>query len=234
MLVLQGEATTFSERQPKGSSENGEATVESSVLSGEKVNTPKDDPEEHRGESADKNRDVSPRSMRKIMTPSFTRMLMLNKPEWKQGVLGLVGCIGFGFTNPFYAFIIASLTVDYYKGLSDADLWFSIRKYAGILVALAVFFIGANILQHYNFASAGEQLTKRVRVQMLRSILQYEVGWFDKDENSSGSVCSRLATDANMVRVHPLFCIICSPCFQSLCSLVLCCAMHANLALHFE
>jgi len=180
------------------------------MLSGEKVITPKHDPEEHIGESADKKRDVSSEAKSKPVTPSFTRMLMLNKPEWKQGVLGLLGGIGFGFTNPFYAFTIASLTVDYYKGLTDDQLWHSIRKYVGILVALAVFFIGANILQHYNFASAGEQLTKRVRVQMLRSILQYEVGWFDKDENSSGSVCSRLATDANMVCTCPPLCFILS------------------------
>lgn len=213
MLAVQGEATISSEREPKASFENGEATGESTVLSGERVTTPKHDPEEHLEESAYKKRDVSPEAKSKVVTPSFTRMLILNKPEWKQGVLGLLGCIGFGFTNPFYAYIIASLTIDYYKGLSDAELWHSIRKYAGILVALAVFFIGANILQHYNFASAGEQLTKRVRVQMLRSILQYEVGWFDKDENSSGSVCSRLATDANMVHVHPLTIFYaCSPC----------------------
>lgn len=204
MLALQDEATTFSNREHQVYLENGKAVGESSVLSGEKVTTSKLDPEVHIGESADEKRDFSSEAKSKIVTPSFTRMLMLNKPEWKQGVLGLLGGIGFGFTNPFYAFVIASLTVDYYKGLSDAQLWHSIRKYIGILVALAVFFITANILQHYNFASAGEQLTKRVRVQMLRSILQYEVGWFDKDENSSGSVCSRLATDANMVHVHPL------------------------------
>ncbi|KAH9535053.1 hypothetical protein CY35_17G034100 [Sphagnum magellanicum] len=46
----------------------------------------------------------------------------------------------------------------------------------------------------------GEYLTKRIRVNMLANILRNEVGWYDRDENSSGAICARLASDANMVR----------------------------------
>ncbi|KAE8682427.1 putative multidrug resistance protein [Hibiscus syriacus] len=35
---------------------------------------------------------------------------------------------------------------------------------------------------------------------MLSKILTFEVEWFDQDENSSGSVCSRLAKDSSVVR----------------------------------
>jgi len=45
----------------------------------------------------------------------------------------------------------------------------------------------------------GEYLTKRIRERMLSKILTFEVGWFDQDENSSGSICSRLAKDASVV-----------------------------------
>ncbi|KAG0581512.1 hypothetical protein KC19_4G257500 [Ceratodon purpureus] len=190
-------SSTLSESKPQGSVDNGETPVVDPVFSEVKVLSSKDDSEGYFGEYADTKRDVSPD---KIVNPSFSRILMLNKPEWKQGLLGLLGGVGFGFTNPFYAFIIASLVVDYYRDLTHEQLWHNIRKYVGALVGLAVFFIGTNLLQHYNFASAGEYLTKRVREQMLESILKFEVGWFDKDENSSGSVCSRLASDANMVR----------------------------------
>ena len=201
MLALQDESTTFSESRPKGSVENAEAPAASPVLSEVKVFSPKDNLVENVGEYAESDTKciVPSGAKSKIETPSFTRMLMLNKPEWKQGLLGLLGGIGFGFTNPFYAFIIASLTDDLYRDLGHAQLWHNISRYVGALVGLAVFFIGTNLTQHYNFASAGEQLTKRVRQQMLGNILKFEVGWFDKDENSSGSVCSRLASDANMV-----------------------------------
>jgi ATP-binding cassette subfamily B (MDR/TAP) protein 1 len=45
----------------------------------------------------------------------------------------------------------------------------------------------------------GEYLTKRVREQMLTKILTFEIGWFDRDENSSGAICSQLSKDANAV-----------------------------------
>nr|CAB3446858.1 unnamed protein product [Digitaria exilis] len=54
--------------------------------------------------------------------------------------------------------------------------------------------------QHYNFGSMGENLTKRVREHMLTKLLTFEIGWFDRDENSTGAICSQLAKDANAVR----------------------------------
>ncbi|KAE8718229.1 ABC transporter B family member 15 [Hibiscus syriacus] len=57
-----------------------------------------------------------------------------------------------------------------------------------------------DLIAHYYFAYTGEHLTKRIREMMLSKILTFEVGWFDQDENSSGSVCSRLAKDASVVR----------------------------------
>ncbi|PPS01364.1 hypothetical protein GOBAR_AA19309 [Gossypium barbadense] len=57
---------------------------------------------------------------------------------------------------------------------------------------------GINDINHYNFAYMGEHLTKRIREGMLSKILTFEVGWFDQDENSSGTVCSRLAKDASV------------------------------------
>jgi ATP-binding cassette subfamily B (MDR/TAP) protein 1 len=66
-----------------------------------------------------------------------------------------------------------------------------------MILSVAAFTV--NILQHYNFAALGEYLTKRIRVNMLANILRNEVGWYDRDENSSGAICARLASDANMV-----------------------------------
>ncbi|KAE8689298.1 ABC transporter B family member 15 [Hibiscus syriacus] len=54
--------------------------------------------------------------------------------------------------------------------------------------------------QHYNFSYMGEHLTKRIRERMLSKVLTFEVGWFDQDKNSSGTICARLAKDAVVVR----------------------------------
>ncbi|KAJ0852005.1 putative Type I protein exporter [Helianthus annuus] len=56
------------------------------------------------------------------------------------------------------------------------------------------------MLQHYFYTLMGERLTTRVRLSMFSAILTNEVGWFDKDENSTGSLMSKLAADATLVR----------------------------------
>ncbi|KAI7741391.1 hypothetical protein M8C21_000851, partial [Ambrosia artemisiifolia] len=131
--------------------------------------------------------------------PSFKRLLALNLPEWKQALLGSLGAILFGAVQPLYAFAMGSMIAVYF--LPDHD---EIKRrtmiYALCFVALAVFSMVINIIQHYNFAAMGEYLTKRVRERMLSKILTFEIGWFDQDENSSGAICSRLAKDANVVR----------------------------------
>jgi hypothetical protein len=36
---------------------------------------------------------------------------------------------------------------------------------------------------------------------MLMKILTFEIGWFDRVDNSSGAICSTPASDANVVRI---------------------------------
>lgn len=131
--------------------------------------------------------------------PSFRRLLMLNAPEWKQALMGSFSAIVFGGIQPAYAYAMGSMISIYF--LADHDeIKDKTRTYALIFVALAVLSFLINIGQHYNFGAMGEYLTKRVREQMLAKILTFEIGWFDRDENSSGAICSQLAKDANVVR----------------------------------
>lgn len=205
--------------EPEGPLEHGEAIRASYGLGHSKKSSSgksRDSLEAQNAQHFDLRNIATPEDINEFKSASFRRMLWLNKPEWKEGLLGLLGAIGFGFTNPFYAYVIASITIEYYANHSTAHLWHQVGKFAGILVALAFFFLGTNVLQHYNFAAAGEKLTKRIRERMLGSLLQFEVGWFDRDENSSGSVCSRLSTDANMVTgIFSLLASFLKPCIFS-------------------
>nr|CAN63834.1 hypothetical protein VITISV_036108 [Vitis vinifera] len=44
----------------------------------------------------------------------------------------------------------------------------------------------------------GKHLTKQVEKMMFSKILTFEVGWFDKNQNCIGAICSWLAKDANV------------------------------------
>ncbi|KAH7851776.1 hypothetical protein Vadar_016384 [Vaccinium darrowii] len=131
--------------------------------------------------------------------PSFRRLLAMNLPEWRQAIMGCLGAVLFGGIQPLYAFAMGSMISVYF--LTDHnEIKYKTRIYALCFVGLAIMSLLINVLQHYNFAYMGEHLTKRIRERMLSKILTFEVGWFDRDANSSGAICSRLAKDANVVR----------------------------------
>ncbi|PWA86223.1 ABC transporter family protein [Artemisia annua] len=139
------------------------------------------------------------RDNQEFPVPTFKRLLAMNAPEWKEALLGSIGAILFGAIQPLYAFAMGSLISVYF--LEDHDeIKRQTKIYSLCFAGLGGFSMVINIIQHYNFAAMGEQLTKRVRERMLAKILTFEIGWFDQDENSSGAICSRLAKDANVVR----------------------------------
>ncbi|CAL5059836.1 unnamed protein product [Urochloa decumbens] len=135
----------------------------------------------------------------KLPVPSFIKLLMLNAPEWKQVLMGSFSAIVFGAIQPVYAYAIGSI-VSIYFSTDHEEIKDQTRIYSLLFVGLAVLTFLINIAQHYNFGAMGEYLTKRIREQMISKILTFEIGWFDRDENSSGAICSQLANDANVVR----------------------------------
>nr|XP_016442889.1 PREDICTED: ABC transporter B family member 15-like [Nicotiana tabacum] len=147
----------------------------------------------------DQNATISSTTEQLFPVPSFKRLLAMNLPEWKEATLGCIGAILFGGVQPVYAFAMGSMISVYFLPSHD-EIKEKTKIYALCFLGLAFFSLIVNVLQHYNFAAMGEQLTKRVRERMLSKMLTFEIGWYDKDENSTGAICSRLAKDANVVR----------------------------------
>ncbi|KAI4389239.1 hypothetical protein MLD38_001487 [Melastoma candidum] len=140
---------------------------------------------------------VSPEKKQPV--PSFWRLAALNLPEWKQAIVACISAILFGAVQPVYSFAAGSMIWVFF--LRDHDeMKDKIRFYSLAFLGLAIFSLAINISQHYSFAYMGEHLTKRIREKMLAKVLTFEVGWFDEDENSSGSICSRLSKDASIIR----------------------------------
>ncbi|KAG5535011.1 hypothetical protein RHGRI_022951 [Rhododendron griersonianum] len=131
--------------------------------------------------------------------PSFRRLFAMNLPEWKQVIMGCIGAVLSGAVPPVCAFALGSL-ISVYLSPDHNEIKYKMRIHSLFFVGLAIFSLLINIIQHHNFAYMGEHLTKRIRERMLSKILTFEVGWFDRDENATGAVCSRLAKDANVLR----------------------------------
>ncbi|CAN6230650.1 unnamed protein product [Urochloa humidicola] len=135
----------------------------------------------------------------KLPVPSFRRLLMLNAPEWKHAVMGVFSAFVFGGIQPLYSYAMGSM-ISIFFSTDHEEINEKTRTYTLFFVGLTVLSFLVNIGQHYSFGAMGEYLTKRIREKMLAKFLSFEVGWFDRDENSSGTICSTLAKDANVVR----------------------------------
>ncbi|XP_025013553.1 ABC transporter B family member 13 isoform X2 [Ricinus communis] len=132
-------------------------------------------------------------------TASIWELLKLNSPEWPCALLGSLGAVLAGMEAPMFALGITHvLTAFYYPDASE--MRHEIQRVVLIFVGLAVITIPIYLLQHYFYTLMGERLTARVRLSMFSAILSNEIGWFDLDENNTGSLTSTLAADATLVR----------------------------------
>ncbi|KAK1297508.1 putative multidrug resistance protein [Acorus calamus] len=166
-------------------------------------------------------------SPEELTVPKFRRLLMMNRPEWREGAIGCACAVVFGAIQPFYAYALGGMIAVYFME-DHEEMKRKTRTYCLVFVGLALLSMGVNVGQHYSFAAMGERLTRRVRERMLSNILMFEVGWFDQDDNSTGAVCSRLAKDANVVRslVGDRMALV----VQTLSAVVIACTMGLALA----
>ncbi|KAJ9551420.1 hypothetical protein OSB04_015465 [Centaurea solstitialis] len=131
--------------------------------------------------------------------PSQIRLLKMNAPEWGKALSGCMGAIGSGAVQPINAYCVGGLINVYFRP-DKSTIVDHARIYSFVFLGLGVFNFFSSVIQHYNFAVMGEKLTTRVREKLLEKLLTFEIGWFDRDENTSAAICARLSTEANMVR----------------------------------
>lgn len=98
---------------------------------------------------------------------------------------------------PAWGVMMAKITVlffDYDK--TEHEMVHDARYWSLSFVALGFVYGISKLLQHYCFAVASERLVARVRLAAFTAMLRQDIGWFDKSENASGALLSRLSTDA--------------------------------------
>ncbi|KAK4490259.1 hypothetical protein RD792_000921 [Penstemon davidsonii] len=126
-------------------------------------------------------------------------LIKLNAPEWPCALLGSFGAILAGMQAPLFALAITHILTVFYSR-DDSRIKQEVRQVSFIFIGLALVTILVYLLLHYFYTLMGERLIARVRLLMFSAILSNEIGWYDKDENSTGSLASKLATDATLVR----------------------------------
>lgn len=126
-------------------------------------------------------------------------LIKLNTPEWHCALLGSLGAVLAGVQAPLFALAITHILTVFYSR-DDTQIKHEVRQVSFMFIVAALVTILIYLVQHYFYTLMGERLVVRVRLLMFSAILSNEIGWFDKDENSTGSLASKLATDATLVR----------------------------------
>ncbi|KAI8968239.1 P-loop containing nucleoside triphosphate hydrolase protein [Mycotypha africana] len=128
------------------------------------------------------------------------KVLKQMRSEWPLMGVGIVGAALAGAVFPCFAFILSQVISQFLApnrpipGPMEGT-----NLYAFLFVVLGIAsFIGFTT-QIIAFETAGERYTCRLRAAIFRAFMRQEVGFFDNDDNSLGSLTSKLAIDSKNV-----------------------------------
>nr|XP_043609073.1 ABC transporter B family member 21-like [Erigeron canadensis] len=125
-------------------------------------------------------------------------LVYLNKPEIPVLIMGATAATINGAVQPVVGILVSSMIKTFYeppdKMKTDSKFWALMFVIVAVVIFLCLFG------RSYFFSVAGCKLIKRMRSLCFEKVVNMEVGWFDKQENSSGVIGARLSTDAANVR----------------------------------
>lgn len=147
----------------------------------------------------------------------FRRMGIINREGWWRYAVGSIFAILSGGVYPAFGVVFA-------KGINGFSMQDPhARRVQGDHSALYFFIIalGSTLsigMQNYLFASSAATLTARLRSLGFKAVLRQDIAFFDKDENSTGSLTSGLSD--NPQKVNGLAGITLGAIVQSISTLV--------------
>ncbi|KZV69067.1 P-loop containing nucleoside triphosphate hydrolase protein [Peniophora sp. CONT] len=148
----------------------------------------------------------------------FKRLGTINGNRWKHYLLGVFFAMCSGAVYPSFGVVFSQgITAfgesDNLERRHDGDrnaLWF-------FLISILAFF--AMCSQNYLFASSAASLTQRLRSLAFKSVLRQDIEYFDRDENSTGALVSKMSDGPQ--KVNGLMGITLGTIVQSVTTLVL-------------
>ncbi|KAF9210452.1 Multidrug resistance protein 1 [Podila verticillata] len=149
----------------------------------------------------------------KAMKAPLSRVLHLMRPEWSAIAVGAVlsGLAGAVFPTfaQFFSTLLTVLTKPEDPDFLDKANFNSLMF---VIIGIGAFIgNGGSILI---FEMIGEIMARRMRTKSFQAIMSQEMGFFDREENSTGALSSRLATDA--YQMHELISQIMKLAFSTL------------------
>jgi len=128
----------------------------------------------------------------------FGRLLAYNKKDQPLIFIGVIVALLNGCVFPSLSIVLSNMLEVF--ALPDAP---NFRSRANLLslmfLILAIAAMILNSIQLSIFSFVGENLSRKVRVEVFNKYLKMPIGWFDLPENAPGALCSKLSKDATLV-----------------------------------
>ncbi|KAI3756987.1 hypothetical protein L6452_04520 [Arctium lappa] len=120
----------------------------------------------------------------------------LNSQEFVKIGVGSFAAAFSGISKPVFGFFIITIGVAYYKhGAKEKVGWYSL-----LFSAIGVLSLFSHTLQHYFYGVIGEKAMTNLRQALYSAVLRNELAWYDKPENSVGSLTSRIINETSTVK----------------------------------
>ncbi|EFJ33407.1 ATP-binding cassette transporter [Selaginella moellendorffii] len=127
---------------------------------------------------------------------SLWQLCKLAGRNWLELSTGSVAALVTGCINPLFALFLIEVVQLYYQPGS----MHKVNRWCAIITALGATAICTNIFQHYLYAKAAESISQKLEEHAFTAILENEIEWFDKEENTSNALTAQLSSNASSVR----------------------------------
>ncbi|CAF1536472.1 unnamed protein product, partial [Rotaria sordida] len=111
----------------------------------------------------------------------------------------MMTCILNGAAQPLFAFLLVKIVEAFkYCSISERRHHIVLTSFLFLLLGVGLFIL--RFFQYTAFAISGSKLTQRIRSKAFACLLRQEVAYFDRPENSSGAICTRLSSHASAIQ----------------------------------
>ncbi|XP_059306224.1 ABC transporter B family member 13-like [Lycium ferocissimum] len=156
-----------------------------------------DAPQDHQQPHEELKQPHEKKQKRKKETHVFFKIWFgLNKSELIKTAIGSFAAAFAGISKPVFGFYIITIGVAYY----NPDSKDKVARYSAFFTSIGLLSLFAHTLQHYLFGVAGEKAMTNLRRALYTAILRNELAWFEKPENSIGSLTSRIVNETSTVK----------------------------------
>ena len=130
--------------------------------------------------------------------PGFGALMKLNAPEWYWIILAIIAATMVSGSFPTFAIyfgeMIAVLSEPTDQMVDDAVFWSCMFLVLGGTIGIGF------ALEMLFLSISGENLTERLRYTVFESILEQDIEYFDRPDNSTGALTAKLSKDASLIQ----------------------------------